>query len=120
MLEKTVRMGLLFDYYGQLLTDRQREFFSLYYNDDLSLGEIAQQYGVSRQAVYDILRRSSQSLEGLESKLELVKRFQDQQESWAEIDSELDAALKQLRLSGAPKDALDRIERAREALTAWQ
>lgn len=71
-LKKTVEMALLYDRYGELLTEKQRRFFELYFLDDLSLGEISDQYGVSRQAVYDILRRSQRTLERMESTLGLV------------------------------------------------
>jgi len=116
MIEKTVRMSLLFDFYGQLLTPRQQEFFSLYYDDDLSLGEIASQYGVSRQAVYDILKRSSQALEEFESKLQLVERFQKRQSALAKAIAELDAALAALRPLEAMGHVVERLERARTAL----
>lgn len=89
MIEKTVRMSLLFDFYGQLLTQRQQEFFKLYYDDDLSLGEIADQFGVSRQAVYDILKRSGQALEEFEAKLQLLTRFQEQRRALEAIDQSL-------------------------------
>jgi len=71
-LKKTVEMALLYDRYGDLLTEKQRQFFELYFLDDLSLGEISDQYGVSRQAVYDILRRSQRTLERMERTLGLV------------------------------------------------
>lgn len=71
-LKKTVEMALLYDRYGELLTEKQRRFFELYFLDDLSLGEISDQYGVSRQAVYDILRRSQRILERMERTLGLV------------------------------------------------
>ena len=74
LLEKKIRMGELFDFYGKLLTERQQEFIELYYNQDLSLGEIAEKYAVSRQAVYDNLRRSEKILEEYEAKLNLLAR----------------------------------------------
>lgn len=80
MVDKTVRMNLLFDFYGQLLTDRQRRFFEMYYAEDLSLGEIAETSGVSRQAVYDIIKRSAASLESFEERLGLAARHGRQQE----------------------------------------
>lgn len=49
MKNQTYRMTMLFDFYGEILTDRQKEFFDLYYNEDLSLAEIAENYGISRQ-----------------------------------------------------------------------
>ncbi|HLS90955.1 MAG TPA: putative DNA-binding protein [Limnochordia bacterium] len=116
MIEKTVRMSLLFDFYGQLLTQRQQEFFKLYYDDDLSLGEIASQYGVSRQAVYDILKRSSQALEEFESKLQLVERFQRRQSALAQAMAEIDAAMEALSPMEAMGDVVQRLARARAAL----
>lgn len=73
-MERTLRMSLLFDFYGPLLTDRQQEVYQLYFHDDLSLGEIGEQLGVSRQAVYDILRRSAAIVEDYEEKLALVAK----------------------------------------------
>lgn len=72
---KKVRMNLLYDFYGQLLTKKQRTFFDLYYQADLSLGEIAAQHDVTRQAVYDILKRSERALEEFEAKLNLVDKY---------------------------------------------
>lgn len=87
MVEKTVRMNLLFDTYGRLLTERQRQLFSLYYEEDLSLGEIAEQFSVSRQAVYDILKRSIKALEGFEERLGLVERLRGQHERVEKLES---------------------------------
>ena len=67
-------MGELFDFYGQLLTERQKEMITLYYHQDLSLGEIAERIGVSRQAIYDNLRRSEKLLEDYDQKLQLLTR----------------------------------------------
>lgn len=74
LLEKMVRMGELFDFYGQLLTERQQEFMTLYYQQDFSLGEIAERFGISRQAIHDNLRRSEKILEEYDQKLELLAR----------------------------------------------
>ena len=72
MIEKTLRMALLFDAYGSLLTEKQRKHFALYYGENLSLGEIAADEAISRQAVYDLLRRSECMLSEYEEKLGLV------------------------------------------------
>lgn len=89
--DKQVRLHLLYDFYGQLLTDKQRSFFELYHHDDLSLGEIAEQHGVSRQAVYDILKRAERTLEDLEAKLELVARWQRERRIAQVLDQQLAA-----------------------------
>lgn len=73
-MENTIMRTMLFDFYGDLLTDKQREYYDLHYNADLSLQEIAEQSGVSRQAVWDIIRRAEQSLVDFEDKTGLVSR----------------------------------------------
>ncbi len=72
ILSKLGRITLLFDLYGPLLTPKQREAVRLYYEQDLSLGEIAEECRVSRQAVYDLLRRAENALEKYEQKLGLL------------------------------------------------
>lgn len=80
MLEKTTRVNFLYDFYQTLLTDKQRVYMQLYYLDDLSLGEIAEEYSVSRQAVYDNVRRTEAMLEDYEEKLQLFSKFQKRME----------------------------------------
>ena len=72
----SVEMTLLLDYYGELLTERQRQCFDLRYNQDLSLGEIAEELGVSRQGVFDNLSRAEQRLRNMEEKTGCVRRAQ--------------------------------------------
>ena len=75
LIEKKMTLVWLLSFYGELLTDNQREMAGLYLEEDLSLAEIAQQYGVSRQSVYDMIRRTAERLENFEEKLGLCKRF---------------------------------------------
>ncbi|WP_338469849.1 putative DNA-binding protein [Niallia sp. XMNu-256] len=75
MLEKTTRINYLYDFYQSLLTPKQRSYMALYYLDDFSLGEIAEEYNVSRQAVYDNIKRTEAMLEEYESKLLLFEKF---------------------------------------------
>ena len=75
MEDKTLKMTLLFDFFGDLLTEKQREYFDLHYNEDLSLAEIAQSEGVSRQSVWDIIRRAEETMRRFEEKTGLVARF---------------------------------------------
>jgi uncharacterized protein len=77
MLEKTTRMNYLYDFYQSLLTPKQQSYMSLYYLDDYSLGEIAEEYDVSRQAVYDNIKRTEVMLEEYEEKLLLFQKFQE-------------------------------------------
>lgn len=84
-MEKLAWMNLLYDFYGQLLTNRQQNFVQLYYADDLSLGEIAQQAGVSRQAVYDTIKRAQQVLTEYEEKLNLAEKYMAQREKLMQV-----------------------------------
>ena len=67
-------MTLLYDYYGKMLTDKQQEYIDMRYNQDLSLGEIAQELSISRQAVYDNLSRAEALLKNMEEKTGCVSR----------------------------------------------
>ena len=75
MKSRAYQMTMLFDFYGDVLTDRQKEFYDLYYNEDLSLGEIAENYGITRQGVRDVIVRAEAALTELEDKTGLIKRF---------------------------------------------
>lgn len=108
-MEKLAWMNLLYDFYGQLLTPRQQKFVELYYAHDLSLGEIAAQFGISRQAVHDVVRRAEQVLTRYEEKLGLVTRFLEQRRHLKE-------ALELLEKENALNQAT--LKRVREILQA--
>ena len=91
MKNQTYRMTMLFDFYGEVLTPRQKEFFDLYYNEDLSLAEIAENYGISRQGVRDVIVRAEAIMTDLEDKTGLMKRFLKMQQ---QVQVILDAAEK--------------------------
>lgn len=74
-IEKTNRINALFEFYEPLLTKKQVTYIALYYRDDFSLGEIAENYEVSRQAVYDNIKRTEKILEDYEEKLHLYRDF---------------------------------------------
>lgn|SRR5690625_3542700 len=86
MLTKTVRMNMLYDFYGPLLTDKQRQYVSQYYDEDYSLSEIADKSNVSRQSVYDTIKRTEQILESYEQKLQLYAKFQQRNELLEQIE----------------------------------
>jgi len=75
-LTKTNRINMLFDFYESLLTEKQQTFLKYYFHDDYSLGEIAAESGVSRQAVYEHIKRAEAVLEGYESKLRLLEKHE--------------------------------------------
>lgn len=109
MKNQAYRMALLFDFYGEMLTPRQKEFYDLYYNEDLSLTEIAENYDMSRQGVRDAIVRAQATLEELEEKTGIVRRFQEQKRQLEEIESLAQAARS---ASGDPtvNDYLRRIQ----------
>lgn len=84
MKSDTFQMSMLFDFYGDLLTDKQKQLFDLYYNDDLSLTEIAENAEITRQGARDAIMRAETILRETEEKLGLVRRYSGIQ---AEIDS---------------------------------
>lgn len=86
-------MALLFDFYGDMLTDRQKEFFDLYYNEDLSLSEIAENYGITRQGVRDVIVRAEGIMQELEDKTGIIRRFQRMQEQFSDIERAADGIL---------------------------
>ncbi len=85
MKNQAYRMAMLFDFYGDMLTDRQKEFYDLYYNEDLSLAEIAENYGITRQGVRDVIVRAEAILTELEDKTGIIRRFHKMQEQFREI-----------------------------------
>ena len=89
-LTRMLRMSMLLDTYGSLLTEKQREFMRLHYEQDLSFGEIASEYGVSRQAIHDSVKHAEQTLENLEKKLLLVHQAQRLDERRAIAEQLLD------------------------------
>lgn len=74
---KNLEISVLLDYYGSLLPDKQRELTELYYNEDLSLSEIAENEGITRQGVRDSIKRAENTLASIESKLGLVLRMEN-------------------------------------------
>ena len=74
-IEKTNRMNALFEFYAALLTDKQMNYIELYYADDYSLAEIAEEFDVSRQAVYDNIKRTEKILETYEMKLHMYSDY---------------------------------------------
>lgn len=90
-MEERVLTSLLIDFYGPLLTDKQRQCLELHHEDDMSLGEIAEELGVSRQAVHDNLQRAMQLLNGYEEKLHLVSQYEKRESILEQVRTALTA-----------------------------
>ncbi|HIX64547.1 MAG TPA: YlxM family DNA-binding protein [Candidatus Mediterraneibacter colneyensis] len=89
-MNKILEQALLYDFYGELLTTHQKEIYEQFILDDLSLSEIAEDAGISRQGVHDLIRRCQKSLEGYEEKLHLVERFLSVKEKVSRINEILE------------------------------
>lgn len=89
-MDKILEQALLYDFYGELLTEHQKEIYEQFVLDDLSLSEIAESEGISRQGVHDLVRRCQKALEGYEAKLHLVEKFLTVKKKVAQIDRVLE------------------------------
>lgn len=84
-MKDILKSSLLYDFYGELLTEHQKEIYEDFVLNDLSLGEIAEERGISRQGVHDLVKRCDRLLNGYEDKLHLVERFSKTKEDVLEI-----------------------------------
>ena len=90
-MEPKVRQTYLYDFYGELLNEHQQKIFEAFVFDDLSLGEIAEEQDISRQAVHDMIKRSTKKLEEYENKLHLMERFLELREKAVSIQQRAEA-----------------------------
>ena len=84
-MSKNLEVAVLLDFYGEMLTEKQRDLIDLYYNEDLSLGEIAQHQKITRQGVRDSIKRGEEFLYVLEEKLGLLKTYRESQKTFQMI-----------------------------------
>lgn len=84
-MEKFVMITYLFDFYQELLTDKQRDLLKEYYFEDLSLGELSEQHGISRQSVFDTIKKAEQKLLDYEDKLHLFHKHQEEQQTLLKV-----------------------------------
>ena len=113
VMNRILEQALLYDFYGELLTKHQKEVYEQFILDDLSLSEIAESAGISRQGVHDLIRRCQKSLEGYEEKLHLVERFLSVKEKVGQIDGILDEWEKEKK---NPEEIVERIRRISDAI----
>ena len=120
---KDYEIAMLLDFYGELLTEKQRETMELYYNEDLSLAEIAEPLNISRQGVRDSIKRGEKQLMELEDTLGLAKRFREIKKEvvdigtmFAELKNYIDTYIHSQKLSGAVSEMAEKIEKITEKL----
>jgi len=85
MYEKDYKISYLLDFYGNILTDKQKDAIDLYYNEDLSLAEISEHFGITRQGVRDAIKRGEETLLEMEAKLGFADRFEEHRKIFEEI-----------------------------------
>jgi hypothetical protein len=113
VMNKILEQALLYDFYGELLTTHQKEVYEQFILDDLSLSEIAESAGISRQGVHDLIRRCQRALEGYEDKLHLVERFLSVKEKVSEIGEILDEWEREKK---NPEEIVGRIRRISDTI----
>ena len=103
---------MLLDFYGELLTEKQRQCYDLHYNEDLSLAEIAEQTAISRQALWDNIRRAESAMEDIEAKTGLVRRFEENRSALEKIREDMQplAAITGGRAHETAVKAMEEIE----------
>ena len=112
--EKDLRVSVLLDYYAPMLTDKQRDVIDLYYNEDLSLSEIAEHEGITRQGVRDSIKRGEQTLYEMEEKFRLAERS-EKYNNMIERIAELAEGIKtDCAMYGYPKPIIKRAENIAE------
>lgn len=104
-MERIVEQSMLYDFYGELLTEHQKTIYEEFVLNDLSLGEIANDYGISRQGVHDLIKRCDKTLSEYEEKLHLIEKFNNTKQSVEEIHK----LTHEFRISG-DNELIDRIE----------
>ena len=116
-LEHVAETSQLFDLYGELLTDKKQEVMRLYYDDDMSLTEIAEELGISRAAVHDSLQSSEKALRGYEEKLGMLADYKNRERMLEEIKNEL-TKIKDAPGSDDNTNAVKRITKIIETMEA--
>lgn len=112
-----LKTTLLYDFYGELLTDKQKEIYELFYQNDMSLSEIAGELGISRQAVRDQLKRTERILSDYELKLGLVERFMADRNSAQRIRELIDRLEGECAFSQSAVSIAEEIRRAVDEIT---
>lgn len=108
-MDKNLHMGVLLDIYGELLTERQYDMMSMYFHDDLSLSEIAEQYDISRQGVHDAVKRGEETLESYDRVLGLAAMQEQQKAQLLEFKAQALEALAECRKVSFGKNIADKV-----------
>lgn len=114
-MDDILHLTLLYDFYGELLTEKQKQVYEMHYQNDLSLSEIAGELSISRQAVRDQLVRTGKILQGYEDTLHLISRFEEQRRAVEEMKAIMEA-MEREPLSGELAEAVSRMKKIAEGI----
>ena len=109
-MESIEKTSLLYDFYGGLLTEKQRQVMELYHEENLSLTEIAEEFGISRQGVHDTLKKAEHLLTEYETKLGLVAKLMKSRHAIAEIDDIIDSLTSSIEDKSEYKEAATKLQ----------
>lgn len=115
-MKEIARKALLYDFYGELLTEHQKKVYEDAVMNDFSLSELAEEYGVSRQGIHDLLKRCDAILEGYEEKLKLIERFGELKKTANSLKDDLD----ELKETDSREDRIQKIEALKEKIAAME
>lgn len=118
MFEKNMNISLLLDFYGEVLNEKQREILDLYYNEDLSLAEIAESNGLTRQGVRHVIKKAEEAVTLLESKLGLAQRFTALGAAYDAIADRLLALVSSLEAGASKEEIVERLKSEAESVRA--
>ena len=108
-MKKIVEQGLLYDFYGELLTDHQKEIYEAAVYNDMSLTEIAEENGISKQGVHDLIKRCTNTLQGYEDRLHMIRRFEAIKETAEELVRLSDSITDNDKLRNELRNISDRL-----------
>ena len=120
MFEKNMNISFLLDFYGDILTEKQQEILDLYYNEDLSLAEIAESNGLTRQGVRHVIKKAEDTLTDLESKLGLANRFVKLGSAYSSIADNLSTVCKMVEEDTAKQEIINRLNAEIEKIRALE
>ena len=115
-MAKDLKYSTLLDIYGGMLTDKQREMIELYYNDDLSLSEIADNCGISRQGVRDAIKRGEESLDELEEKVGVTRIIKDYSEKLDFVTNSCDEIIHDCKTYTTTKSVIEKLEKIKKVI----
>lgn len=120
MFEKIIEVSMLYDFYGQLLSEKQRTYFEMYHEDNYSLAEIGDEYQISRQGVYDVVKKAERALYGFEEKLGLVRKFLETEHVLQEVDRSIESLIEEnvdnKKLTDSLKQVRTRIDQLNDSV----